>query len=524
MRTLLLAPGLGLLSACSCGQEPTSGPFIAYACEADLTVTGAARNDHVGFALGSLGPNGSADWNGDGVSDLLMGSYQKLDVPSPNDRAVGSATLVLSPWDWSQPRLRMQDQIHLRIEGEGGDRFGRSVAWIGDLDGDGRDDFAVGDIRGPKVDDAWTQRGRVYVFLSGDADTGLSGAEKSARAPASPSVVIDGQSNGHRLGHSIAGVGDIDGDGKVDVLLGAPGSLDLPDFTGRAYVVSGAKLLAGEATLGEAIWTGEGDEPLDGFGFSGTYLGPGAFAVGAAEMTLDASKGLAPEKSLEFNGPGYVRVVSGENGQRIAGKDDGEMFGFALGAADIDGDGKNELLVGAPGWSDQGAPRAGRALALGLRHGSTQGDGDSEGDGKGEGLGQSDGVIRAEVRGTAAFEMAGWSVTGYGTAPNKKGERWAVGSFGYTLDPDVDPTPPCDTVDTTRRTPQAGRVQLLNATGAPLATVLGERNADSAGAIACYLGDLDGSGKTELVLAVFRWDEPAPRTDVGKVCVFRDPN
>ncbi|MEM7306300.1 MAG: integrin alpha [Planctomycetota bacterium] len=511
------SPILFLLLACGGQDEPApASDGTAYACEADLTVTGFALNDHIGFALGSLGPGGTADWNGDGVNDLLMGSYQKLDVPTPNDNAVGSATLVQSPWSWSEPRLKLKNQVQLRIEGESGDRFGRSVAWLGDLDGDGRDDFAVGDIRGPRVDGRWTQRGRVYVFLSADRDTELVDAERPHKASAArASLVIEGEADGQRLGHGLAGVGDLDGDGRPEVLLGAPGSLALVDFAGRAYLLSGGKLAQAAPLLGgmarsvadpkaPTLWRGEGGAPLDGFGFACAAVGADAFAVGAAQMTLDASIGLAPEKSLEFHGPGYVRVVAGEelDERRFEGSAEGELFGFSLGAADLDGDGVRELLVGSPGFSREGAPRTGRALAFDLT---------SEGR-----------LPIAEVRGEGPIEMCGWTVVGYGQIDGEGGDEWAVGSFGYTLVPGEAPAAPCPEVDGSRRVPQAGRVRLLRSDGAALGQVLGERNADSAGAVAAYLGDLDGSGGTELVFAAFRWDEPAPRTDAGKVCLFRD--
>jgi hypothetical protein len=489
-----------------------------WACEADLAILGIVPNDHLGFALGGLGPDGRADWNGDGAPDLLIGANQKLDVPAPGDRPPGSITLVLSPWTWKTPIVGPRDRAFLRVAGEAGSRLGRSVAWIGDLDGDGRSDFCAGDVRGPSADGAWTQRGVVHVFLSGDAGTGLAGAlESGLFRAADASVVVAGEGAGHRFGHALAGAGDVDGDGTPDVLVGAPGCLATGAFGGRAYLLSGARLLAaareaGGAPLpagGLALWSVEGGEPHDALGYDVARVGAGAFAVGAAQMTLDPALGLSPERSLATYGPGFVVLVDQDPGgapgalreRRLAGGSKGETFGAALGAADVDGDGLPELLVGAPGWNGPAGPRAGRAVAFAL----------------------ADLSARAEVRGEAPLQMTGWSVAGYGRAAGSGSELWAVGDFGFTRPPAAG-APPCPGAIADGPVPGAGRMRVFAGleTDTPRFAVVGDRNGDSAGAIFAHLGDLDGAGGTDVVLSVFRWDEPAPRNDVGKICVFRD--
>lgn len=96
-----------------------------------------------------------------------------------------------------------------------GDRFGTSVAFVGDLDHDGSIDFAVG---APGFDHGFGDEGSVTVF---------SGADRSVL------FTWFGATPDARLGYSVDGVGDIDLDGTDDVIAGAPGA-------SQALVWSGA--------------------------------------------------------------------------------------------------------------------------------------------------------------------------------------------------------------------------------------------------------------------------------------------
>ncbi len=503
---VLSAPLLvSIAGGCGCSAENGAAEARTYACEADLALIGFATNDHQGFSLGSLGPNGSADWNGDGIPELLVGSYQKIDVPNPNDRKPGSITLHLSPFAWEHRRASAREQVQIRVVGDKGARFGRSVAWLGDLDGDGRDDFAVGDIRGPRLNEnVWSQRGRVYVFLSADAGTGLRGARKaSGRAEAyNASAIVLGAEPGHRFGHALAGIGDHDGDGTPDLLVGAPGTIYLEDFPGRAYVLSGAKIVA--AAAGEelvavddlAIWSAAGEGGLDAFGFSVARLESG-FAVGAPQMMLDASLGLNPDRSATYSGAGYVRVFAPDGENTLKGEATGDMFGFAVGGGDFG------IAVGAPGCSFPGADRAGRLV-----------------------IARAAGDELARHDGERPLEMLGWTAIGLGDVNRDGADEYAAGSLSYSIVPPAEPEPyPCDLIRPQRPLGGLGAGRALvfdGATHARVFEVVGETTGDSAGAVLARLGDLDRSGGDELVFSVFRWDEPQPRTDVGKVCVFRD--
>ncbi len=210
---------------------------------------GQADGDRLGRAVA-----GAGDLDGDGHADVLGGADQE-DVGALEDAGVVRA------WSGRDGAL-----IWARSGPTAGARLGFAVAGVGDVDGDGRDDFAAGAFgEGPNG----AQSGRVYVW------SGASGALLHTFA---------GAAAGDQLGWAVAGLGDVDGDGRADILVGAPGELG---GRGAARIYSGASgallfVTHGAAPgdrLGESV-TGMGD--LDGDGIPEWAAGaPFADAAGA---------------------------------------------------------------------------------------------------------------------------------------------------------------------------------------------------------------------------------------------------
>ncbi|HEV2105605.1 MAG TPA: integrin alpha [Candidatus Eisenbacteria bacterium] len=194
-----------------------------------------------------------------------------------------------------------------------GDFFGSAVAGPGDVDGDGLDDALVG-APGANVG-AGIDDGRAYVFLG------------HAPPPAAAALAVDGTRDYGELGTSVAGVGDLDGDGLADWAVGAPGSPDARTagevrvFLGRPTpVATPDTVLAGEVTddmFGRSVSAGgRVDAGTRAFFLVGAYnhgAGGRAYLEGSVAATLAAPPPAPPTLALAVPAPnpagGRVRIV-----------------------------------------------------------------------------------------------------------------------------------------------------------------------------------------------------------------------
>ncbi len=395
-----------------------------------LRITGDAAGDHLGFSVSHMG-----DVDNDGFPDLV--------VSAPNGGTMGEGIVKV---------ISVQHGTTIRSWSglAPGDRYGFAVAHAGDFEGDGVDDVVVG---APLADFAAMDAGMIRVLsgssgailrqwggslagfqlgfavdggsdvsadgfddvIAGEPKASFSGVD-SGRARVhryqqnAPWAAWNGSTAGERAGHSVAFVGDMNGDGKHDFVVGAPGALGIAgtpsaNSAGAVYVHSGGSGLVyhtliapgttgapgvvgwSVATAGDVSGDGTNDLLTGGLA---TNFGPcGGGATGPCGTSVNS----AWIVSYGGSGPSIIRWHFG-----AAASDD---LGYSVApAGDVDGDGRADYLLGSPsasnGTIDTGAVHVFSAASwqpiqtyfgktAGARCGTTVSEvGDLDGDGRGE--------------------------------------------------------------------------------------------------------------------------------------------
>jgi hypothetical protein len=264
--------------------------------------------ENFGFSV-----DGGGDVNNDGTDDIIVGAPVSTTGAAYiyNGASIGLPTRGAT------------------LTGElANDQFGWSVAIIGDVNDDGMDDIAVG---APQY--GATDIGRVYIYHG--PVTGVAIV---------PSTILSGEASFDGFGVSVAGAGDVNGDGIDDLVVGAWLNDEGGSDAGKAYVFYGSPTGLSQSN-NDAI-TGDTNDKLgtsvhsagdvNGDGFADVIVGADAFNAGNPS-------------------PGYFSIYAGGPSGLIStplftqqGENDNDRFGFVVtGGGDLDGDGFSDFGAGA---------------------------------------------------------------------------------------------------------------------------------------------------------------------------------
>ncbi|GGM98140.1 hypothetical protein GCM10010967_34940 [Dyadobacter beijingensis] len=391
------------------GQVGEGAAFISYGDAATGTVGNISFpsneiNAHLGCSV-----SGAGDTNGDGYDDVIIGASG-----AQNGVNVGAAYIILG----GPQGIASAPSKTLYAANQG---FGISVSDAGDINRDGYDDVIVGAPFASKSNPAISQCGAVFVYLG------------SANGVISPGTIVYSGIAGAKMGNSLDNAGDVNGDGFNDIIAGASQANIGKNKEGAAFIWYGniagipsntpwsnsLSLDQADAEFGTSV-SGAGDVNGDGYGdvivgapkhdngqsdegvASVFYGSNGGCSIGNKTL-LDANQSNASfGKSVggftDVNGDGYDDVVVGApqydglsaNGGGVwvfhgspggivtsaafsttGAQVESHMGESVSGAGDLNGDGYGDILVGIPGYDQSGITNGGVTWAYFGNDGAT---------------------------------------------------------------------------------------------------------------------------------------------------------
>ena len=307
----------------------------------DLVVYGRASGDQLGTSVAT------GDFNNDGLDDLLVGAYNAY----YEEKRPGRVFLIFGRREFANKNIELQSTVaDLELVGKDDqEAFGLSVQ-MGDINNDDIDDILVGAPFGLSI--SGVETGKVYGYSGSTFDVDSVDRPKKFFYSDDAYTIFMGKEKGERFGADIA-VGDVIGGSYDDVIISAYfASGPNGPQTGKVYLYKGVKKHAKYERVPSDILVG--DKSYDWFGFSidaaevdGHYKDDLLISTFPYLKKSDGGKVYVVLGQSSFDGENNINKDTAD--YYVSGKNGESLLGASIALGDLDGDGKNDFVLGAPG-------------------------------------------------------------------------------------------------------------------------------------------------------------------------------